>query len=212
MSDQTVPFLYSFRRCPYAMRARMALKISGLKIELREILLKDKPECMLKFSNKGTVPVLVVDNKDVIDESYDIMLWALNKNDPDNWLIDFEQSNEIIKECDFKFKPILDSYKYNDQNKELQNKSREDSFEFLNKIENRLLESKYLYADEITLADIAIFPFIRQYAFVDINWFKQSEFKAINTWLNELINSDLFESIMQKNKPYNEENDTIYLS
>ncbi|MCJ8311520.1 MAG: glutathione S-transferase N-terminal domain-containing protein [Saccharospirillaceae bacterium] len=211
MTNQNQLFLYSFRRCPYAMRARMALKISGLKIELREILLKDKPSCMLEFSNKATVPVLVIDNKTVIDESYDIMLWALKQHDPDNWLVMFDKSETLIKQCDFEFKPILDSYKYNDQNKELQLKSREDSCIFLNKIEHRLLKTNYLFSNEITLADIAIFPFIRQYAYVDIKWFEKSEFKAINLWLKKLINSELFETIMQKYPLFKQSNKTVFL-
>jgi len=212
MNNTAQLFLYSFRRCPYAMRARMALKISGLKIEVREILLKDKPSCMLGFSKKGTVPVLVVDQKTVIDESYDIMLWALKQNDPKNWLIDFEKNNTLIKECDQEFKPILDSYKYNDQNKKLQQKSREDSFIFLNKIEKKLLKSSYLFSNEITLADIAIFPFIRQYAYVDINWFEKSEFESINIWLKKLIDSELFKCIMLKKPIYNQAGEVFFLN
>jgi len=190
----------------------MALKISGLKVELREILLKNKPNCMLEYSPKGTVPVLIIDNKTVIDESYDIMLWALKQNDPNNWLFEFDAANQLIKQCDTQFKPILDSYKYNDQNKDLQLKSRDESFEFLTILENKLNLQTYLQGEKITLSDIAIFPFIRQYAYVDIKWFQQSEFKQINKWLDQLIHSELFASIMHKYPEYITSKTSVFIN
>jgi len=158
----SIPILYSFRRCPYAIRARLAIKISGIKVELREILLKDKPKEMLEISPKGTVPVLLLPDDLVIDESREIMMWALTQNDPENWLESIDKSNSLIDQNDNEFKPHLDHYKYADRFPEYSKENyREQTNAFLKQLDQRLNESRYLISDKISLADMAIFPFIR---------------------------------------------------
>ena len=191
-----LPILYSFRRCPYAMRARMALAYSKIEYEHREILLKDKPQSMLNYSSKGTVPVLVVGDK-IIDESLDIMLWALQKNDTDEWLKNNSQF-ELIKKCDAQFKPQLDKYKYSDRFEFSEVDYRSDSLWFLNELDNSLSQQKHLISDDVSLADIAIFPFIRQYAFVNKNWFDRNKYHHLQRWLAVHLESELFMKIMQK--------------
>jgi len=195
------PILYSFRRCPYAMRARLAIIISGITVELREVILKNKPQQLLDISAKGTVPVLMLENGTVIDESLDIMFWALSYNDPDNWL---EQSSmndikQLIEINDGEFKYFLDRYKYADrfpENSEIYYRQKAEVF--LIELETRLSKQSFLCARYYTLADMAIFPFIRQFANVDINWFQGSDYKNLKRWLNELVESSLFLSIMDK--------------
>lgn len=192
--------LYSFRRCPYAMRARLAIAYSKQSVQLREIILKEKPVEMLQLSAKGTVPVLLINNGEVLDESLDIMAWALSKNDPDNWLSgNLLEMLALIDENDFEFKMWLDKYKYASrfpENKE--HFYREQGEDFLIQLEQRLTYSLYLFSDKLSLADIAIFPFIRQFASVDKTWFQQSPYPHLQKWLDKLITSPLFLSIMQK--------------
>jgi glutathione S-transferase len=200
---KTLPILYSFRRCPYAMRARLAIKISEVEVELREVVLKDKPKQMLDYSPKGTVPVLQLDDGTVIDESRDIMEWALAINDPQSWLLssdmDVEEINRLIALNDNTFKEHLDHYKYADRFPEdSEEYYRKQGEVFLQELEARLSNSQYLMNDKLSLLDIAVFPFIRQFAYVDINWFEQSKYKKLNIWLTSLIGSDLFKSIMKK--------------
>ena len=165
----TQPILYSFRRCPYAMRARMAISYSQQSIELREVILKHKPDSLFKYSSKGTVPILVLPNMTVIDESIDIMLWALSINDPDAWQINLADQMRLIEENDGSFKSSLDKYKYADrfpEHSELY--YRESCYHFLDDLEERLSKYQFLFSDQYSLADIAIFPFIRQFAHVDL--------------------------------------------
>jgi len=193
------PVLYSFRRCPYAIRARLAIKISGIKVELREILLKDKPMEMLEASPKGTVPVLVLSNGQVIDESREIMMWALALNDPKNWLNNVEASDLLIDLNDNQFKPHLDHYKYADRFPENSKENyRKQAEQFLKLLEQRLTQNRYLISDKISLADMAIFPFIRQCAFVDKKWFNQTPYLKLQDWLDEMLASDLFHEVMEK--------------
>ena len=175
--------LYSFRRCPYAMRARMALKYSGINVQIYEVSLKDKPESMLKISPKGQVPVLVMNNK-VIDESRDIISFALSVNDPDGWLSQDEeikkQIEALITMNDHSFKENLDKYKYFDKNQtESLEKCRLEGEEFLKILETKLSKNNYLFGNKILYGDIAIFPFIRQFAHVDKIWFDQSSCKKL---------------------------------
>ncbi|MFK8010514.1 MAG: glutathione S-transferase [Marinicellaceae bacterium] len=194
--------LYSFRRCPYAIRTRMALSYSNIHYEHREILLKDKPQSMLDFSSKGTVPVLVI--KDfVIDESLDVMLWALKKQDSEDWMLKQTRISEDeildwINKCDLQFKPILDQYKYSDRHPLSENQYREQSLWFLESLESQLKSHKFLLSEKISLADVAIFPFIRQYAFVNKSWFDTNEYVHLQNWLNHWLNSPLFQSVMKK--------------
>ncbi|CAA0122019.1 Uncharacterised protein [BD1-7 clade bacterium] len=206
---QDLPILYSFRRCPYAMRARLALFSSGEPFELREIVLRNKPEPMLLASPKGTVPVLI-DNTRVVDESLDIMLWALTKNDTDNWLpqddsIEKDTAMLWINECDNEFKPKLDRYKYFDRHEKDQQTYREESLGFINKLNSALVTSPWLLGNSPTIADMAILPFIRQYANVDATWFENSEFSHVKRWLGEFLESEIFQRIMPKYPLWTEE-------
>ena len=193
--------LYSFRRCPYAMRARMALMYSQINIEHREILLKDKPVSMLQYSVKGTVPVLVVADK-VIDESLDVMYWALNQNDPENWLLngdDLQQEMlKLIHISDTEFKPLLDKYKYSDRYELNEEQYREDAEWFLSMLEQKLRDHDQLINNYISLADVAVFPFVRQFAFVNKQWFDNNKYTSLQNWLDRHLKSTLFQSIMQK--------------
>lgn len=199
--NKQLPVLYSFRRCPYAMRARLSLAVSGVAYEHREILLKDKPQSMLNLSNKGTVPVLVVGGT-VLDESLDVMLWALQQNDPDNWLQSegvLQDMLELIENADGGFKNNLDKYKYSSRFPDGEVAvARGEAVEFLKLLEQKLNASQQLYGDNISLADMAIFPFVRQFAGVDPNWFNALALPALQLWLKGHIESDLFNGIMTK--------------
>ncbi len=198
-----LPVLYSFRRCPYAIRARLALKQSAIKVELREVILANKPSEMLLASPKATVPVLVLADGSVMDESLDIIHWALSSNDTDNWLPDNNNSsqevNELITVNDGTFKEHLDHYKYANRFPEFTVEHyRKQGEEFLQHLEQLLAESSYLISNHITIADIAIFPFIRQFAFVDKDWFDQSQYKNLSLWLNNMLEMELFKEVMKK--------------
>ncbi len=198
-----LPIFYSFRRCPYAMRARLALQYSGVKVELREIVLNDKPEEILNLTKEATVPVLELPDGRVIDESWDIMLWAIRQNDPDSWLGEGESSlfdAEIMVEMnDFSFKTDLDHYKYADRYPEYPLEYyRSLGEEYLQDLEDALTESRCLLGETLSIADIAIFPFIRQFAFVDKDWFDQAPYPKLQVWLQTFLDSNLFDSIMVK--------------
>jgi len=200
-NQSNLPLLYSFRRCPYAMRARLAIDAASIAVETREILLRDKPKEMLQASEKGTVPVLVLPNGQVIDESIDIMFWALQQNDPHNFLAESELdiAKELIKKNDVSFKPNLDKYKYAVRFPEKSVREyRSDCESFLNDLEKRLTLKKFLVGDNKTIADIAIFPFIRQFAFVDKDWFDTCKYGSLKVWVNENLNSEEFHRIMVK--------------
>lgn len=196
-----LPILYSFRRCPYAMRARMAIAQAGISVELREVVLRAKPEHMLEISNKATVPVILLNDGTVIDESLDIMHWALSHSDTDQWLNNgsAKDMSALMEWNDGEFKYYLDRYKYADRYPEHdQLYYRKKAEVFLRDLEKRLVEHGFLCSEKRCLADMAIFPFIRQFAFADMNWFQSSKYTRLNHWLNQHINSDLFISIMAK--------------
>ena len=214
--------LYSFRRCPYAMRARLACTVflPKLSLELREVVLKNKPSELLAISPKATVPVLLLSGEQltsnpVIDESRDIMLWAL-KHSSDNFqnqYLPFHLQLDIdalIDENDGSFKWALDRYKYADRYEESEQYYREKGEIFLAKLEKLLEQNKYLFTAEPSLADIAIFPFVRQFAHVDKQWFEQSPYPKLIEWLNAWLESDLFLSIMDKNKPWQAGHEITY--
>ena len=186
----------------------MALHYSGIQVELREVLLKDKPPSMLVASSKGTVPVLIFPDGQVLDESLDVMRWALEQNDSDHWwLQEFEaEMNELIQWNDGEFKQHLDHYKYFERYPEHSMEFyRAQAEEFLIALEQRLSVGKYLLGKNISLADIAIFPFIRQFAFADKGWFDSSPYPKLQNWLAGLLESDLFLSVMEKYPVWQEE-------
>ena len=195
------PRLYTYRRCPYAIRSRLALYQAKIDYESIEISLKDKPIDFLALSPKGTVPVLVDNNGKVIEESLEIMIWALNKSDPDNWILnDNNLSQELIYENDFSFKKNLDRYKYADRFPEHSKEYYRTQCElFINVLNEKLKSKNYLMTEKISLADVAIFPFIRQFSLVDEDWFLNSKYRALKKWLQSFIESQMFKDVMKKN-------------
>jgi len=202
-----LPILYSFRRCPYAMRARLALAVSGTQCELREVVLRDKPAELLQASPKGTVPVLVLADGRILEQSLDIMLWALSRHDPQGWLApkmgELEQMLALIGECDSAFKHDLDRYKYPDRYEGVDAMShRESAWQWLKMLDDRLAYSAYLFGERPALADAAIMPFVRQFAQVDRAWFDAQPWPALLGWLGHWLESDLFQAIMAKHAPW----------
>ena len=194
------PTLYSYRRCPYAMRARMALKYAGIQVEHREIELRNKPQSMLQLSPKGTVPVLRMDNL-VIDQSLDILHWALQQSDPHGWKeVDESIANSWIEKNDGPFKTLLDQYKYPNLFPELDPEAVLDEVlqVMLIPMEQVLQNFQYLMGNRLSWVDVAIFPFIRQFSMVDPNKFEQLPIPAVKKWLNQQLESELFDSVMQK--------------
>tara|TARA_R110000764_G_scaffold226119_1_gene315818 strand:+ start:1404 stop:2051 length:648 start_codon:yes stop_codon:yes gene_type:complete len=197
----TLPVLYTFRRCPYAMRARLALAISGAEIRIREVVLRDKPAEMLAASPKGTVPVLVLPDGRIIDESLDIMHWALALNDPENWLgADAVETAALIALCDGPLKQALDRYKYPNRYDGVDPLAqRAAGLDILRTWDTRITPSgTHLLAPHRTLADMAIFPFVRQFAATDRAWFAEQDLPALKPWLENHLASLLFKSIMTK--------------
>jgi glutathione S-transferase len=191
--------LYSFRRCPYAMRARMALRYSGVPVDIVEVSLKAKPAEMLAISPKGTVPVLDADGR-VIDESLEIMRWALAQHDPQGWLLGGDaRIAELIEANDQGFKVQLNRYKYAERYPEQPMEVyRAEGAVYLQRLEGLLQDRDYLLADHPSLADIALLPFVRQFAHVDREWFAQTPYPRLQAWLHNFLESDLFTSIMKK--------------
>lgn len=166
--------LYTFRRCPYAMRARMAMAYAGLTFEVREVVLRDKPPEMLTVSPKGTVPVLQVGDT-VIDESLDVMRFALHQADPDHWLDVDRELWDWVSRCEDEFKPGLDCYKYHDRHPHSQKTYRGQCEGFLSALDRQLQHQSgtYVAGDRVSVIDVALFPFVRQFAHVDKPWFDQ---------------------------------------
>lgn len=195
--------LYSFRRCPYAMRARLALRYAQVPVQIIEVSLKAKPPEMLALSAKGTVPVLAVDGR-VIDESLEIMHWALEQQDPEDWRLTADpaapaQMTALIAENDQVFKVHLNRYKYAERYPEAPMEHyRAQGAVFLAQLESRLQEQRYLLAERASLADMALLPFVRQFAHVDRQWFAQAPYPALHAWLQGLLESQLFTAVMAK--------------
>ena len=199
--ESEFPVLYTFRRCPYAMRARLAVKYSGIVVELREVDLKHVPASLSQASSKETVPVLVLPDGRVLDESWDILLWALRRNDPDRWLGEDEHhlipADQLVEMNDYSFKDDLDHYKYADRYPEYPAEEyRSRGEEFLQELEELLTTQPCLLGERISLADIGILPFIRQFAFVDKDWFDQTPYRRLQCWLDSFLQSDLFAAVM----------------
>ncbi len=198
--------LYSFRRCPYAMRARMALAYSGAAVRVVEVSLKAKPAEMLALSPKGTVPVLSVAGQ-VIDESLAIMHWALAQHDPEDWLLKDDPAAHslmagLIEENDQVFKVHLNRYKYAERYPEQPMEHyRAEGEVFLRRLEQLLAQRDYLLADHLSLADVALVPFVRQFAHVDLEWFAATPYLRLQQWLERLLGSALFAAIMAKHNP-----------
>lgn len=193
------PILFSFRRCPYAMRARMALLVSETPVRLREVVLRDKPEEMIEVSPKATVPVLLPEEGRVIDESLAIMLWALERKDPYDWLDNQQASLDLIREADGGFKDNLDRYKYPTRYEGVDPvEQREAGVVFLTKLDEMIAREGQLLGAEPRLADHAIFPFVRQFANTDREWFDALPLPSLQKWLEGHLASDLFATTMTK--------------
>lgn len=195
-----LPILYSYRRCPYAMRARMALWAAQISVEVRDVSLRDKPAHLLQISPKGTVPVLQLPDGSVLEQSLDIMQWALAQNDAQGWLnADRQAMNHLIQINDGAFKKALDRYKYPERYPEhSQAFYREQGEQFLQTLEIALQQHPYLLGESASLADVAIFPFIRQFAAVDAEWFATRPYPQLSAWLSGWLESPLFVEVMQK--------------
>lgn len=201
--QEPLPVLYSFRRCPYAMRARLALAVSGQACILREVELRNRPPQLREVSPKATVPVLVLADGDVIEESLEIMHWTLNRQDPENWLRpeagQRDEAEELITNCDGEFKAHLDRYKYSDRYEGAKpEESRALAAEFLHALDRRLNGAGYLLGPNTCLADMAILPFVRQFALADRDWFDAQAWTHLRRWLDDFVASELFERIMKK--------------
>tara|TARA_R110002050_G_scaffold24661_3_gene65899 strand:+ start:7782 stop:8471 length:690 start_codon:yes stop_codon:yes gene_type:complete len=207
----TYPILYSLRNCPYAMRARIAIFKSKQQVELRDVVLSDKPQAMLNASPKGTVPILVFENNDktfnVIDESLDIMLWALQTNDPENLLEQGATTNaeslknmlSVIAIFDNEFKAALEKYKcakrYHEDNLL---EYRQACEAYIQTVEKRLEQHAYIMSNKESLVDIALLPFIRQFARVERQWYLQAPYPNLRQWLNNYLQSPMFSKVMTK--------------
>lgn len=189
------PILYSFRRCPYAIRARLALHVSGVTVETREILLRDKPAAFLAASPSGTVPCLVTDTG-VIDESLEVMLWALRQSDPAGWLDMPRTGWDWIARGDGPFKAALDVVKYASRHdRDDVDAARGKAVAFLEDLEGELGE--WLF-ERASLADYALLPFVRQFALVDKAWFDALPLPKLQHWLARFLSSDCFAVVMEK--------------
>ncbi|AQT09609.1 glutathione S-transferase [Pseudomonas protegens] len=195
--------LYSFRRCPYAMRARLALRYAGVPMRIVEVSLKAKPAEMLALSAKGTVPVLALEDR-VIDESLEIMHWALAQHDPEDWRLTADpraqaQMAALIAENDQVFKVHLNRYKYAERYPEAPMEHyRAQGEAFLARLDALLQQRRYLLAEHPSLADMALLPFVRQFAHVDREWFAQTPYRSLQEWLQEQLESELFLAVMAK--------------
>ena len=212
-TSSNMPVMYSFRRCPYAMRARLALAVSGLLCEVREIALRNKPPELLAASAKGTVPVLVLPNGSVIDESLTIMRWALSQHDPLGWLAPGDAQLGLVAANDGLFKHHLDRYKYPYRFADTDRRASGTAYEsftlqhrnagalWLTDLEAMLATSpdgNWLFQSGPSLADMAILPFVRQFAHTDATWFSAQPWSAVQGWLARFEASSLFAGVMEK--------------
>ena len=203
-----LPILWSFRRCPYAMRARLAIQSSGRQVELREILLRDKPDAFLATSDSGTVPCLDLHGT-VIDESFDIMRWALAQSDPQGWLDMPAAGFDLIAQTDGSFKTDLDHYKYHTRHPDgTREAAKSDGAAFLFGLNAMLDGQDWLYGTQ-SLADMAILPFVRQFANTDRAWFDAQDWPHLLAWLNRFTDSAAFAAIMTKYTPWQDGTDGV---
>ncbi|GAF62229.1 glutathione S-transferase [Psychrobacter sp. JCM 18903] len=212
MTAYSLSCLYSFRRCPYAMRARLGLLFAELPVELREITLKNKPAKMLAISPKGTVPVLQLADGVVIEESREIMEWALEQQDPQELMNPktLHQGNTLIEQNDQEFKHWLDRYKYADRHLEItQTEYRKKGEAFLQILEELLTKNTYLLGDSVTIADIGIMPFVRQFAHVDRDVFYSLPYPKLQIWLKNWLAHPLFIQAMTKFQPWQDGDEPV---
>ncbi|MHA6265607.1 glutathione S-transferase [uncultured Aliiroseovarius sp.] len=196
-----IPILYSFRRCPYAIRARLAIASSGVQVDLREILLRDKPQAFLDTSPSATVPCLLTD-QGVVDESHDIMLWALRQHDPENLLLMPDAGDALIQTFDGPFKTALDLTKYAVRHPQSDPEAtRQDAMTLLAALENQLTKG-WLFGPSPRLADLAILPFVRQFAMIDKPRFDRDATPRVSAWLETFLTSDRLARVMHKYQPW----------
>lgn len=201
---KSLPVLYSLRNCPYAMRARIAIFKSKQTVALRDIVLSNKPTEMIAASPKATVPVLVLADGSVVEESLSVMLWALNESDPNDLLhSELEQQLssmlELINSFDNDFKEALEQYKCAKRYRETNViECRAHCEQFIQLLEVRLNEHAFLMSNKESLADIALLPFIRQFARVERQWYLQSPYPKVRQWLNNYLQSPMFTKVMAK--------------
>jgi glutathione S-transferase len=208
-----LPILYSFRRCPYAMRARLALAVSAEPYALREVVLRDKPAALLAASPKGTVPVLVLPDGQVIDQSLDVMLWALRRKDPQGWLLpprgSLDDMLALVAGNDGEFKRSLDRYKYPNRYPE-ESAGDAQAFALLHRAQGAawlarlegMLDGGWLYGARASLADVALLPFVRQFAHTDAAWFAAQPWPRLQAWLAQFEASTLYAGVMGKHAPW----------
>ena len=203
-ATSTLPIIYSLRNCPYAMRARLAIFKAKQAVLLRDLVLSNKPAEMIAVSPKGTVPVLVLANGTVIEESLAVMLWALQQTDPDDLLHGQKEGALpamllLINKFDNDFKTSLEAYKcakrYQEDNVA---QCRVVCEQYIKQLEQRLTEHRFLMSDKESLADIALVPFIRQFARVERQWYLQSPYPRVRRWLNSYLQSPVFTKVMAK--------------
>ncbi len=204
----TRPILYSFRRCPYAMRARLAIAACGPEVELREIVLRDKAPEFVAASPKATVPVLVLPDGTVIDESLDIMIWATGRNDPQGLRMPdrgtYDQMLDLVERCEDEFKVHLDHYKYASRYDDIDGtEERAKASAFLLELEPLLEGSSFLFGERRSFADVGIVPFVRQFAHVDLDWFNAQDLPNVIRWLDAFKVSDVFSSVMTRYTRWN---------
>ena len=203
------PILWSFRRCPFAMRARLAIAVSGQIVQLREIIMRDKPAAFLATSAKGTVPVLDLLDGTVIEESRDIMMWALDASDPEGWL-DIcqkqpDKAKTFLDHVDGPFKHDLDRYKYASRYEvSAARQHRENGAKFLAELDQSLAATGALSGYGLGFMDFAILPFIRQFRIADPEWFDAQQWPYLHCWLQEFLGSAAFLRVMQKYPPWQE--------
>ena len=201
----SLPILYSFRRCPYAIRARLALLNSNSIVELREVVLRDRPLSLLEYSPKGTVPVLVLANGEILEESMDIMLWCIGE---DMLIGDWQ---ELVELNDIEFKGNLDRYKYPDRFDDVTSMEfhRNKCLEILNSF-NLRLDGGFLMGNGLSIADLVLVPFIRQFANTDRGWFEQQDIPNVKRWMDGILQSELFISSMIKYDQWHEGDELTY--
>ena len=207
MPNTPNPILYSFRRCPFAIRARLAVAASGIVCHLREVKLSAKPQAMLAASPKGTVPVLVLPDGKVVDQSLDIMHWALGQGDPELWLM--RDDPELIARNDGPFRQDLDRYKYPERHKGDPLEHRALGLAFLRDLDARLAAHGQLCGPTRGLADMAIMPFVRQFSAVDAAWFEAQSLPHLKRWLAGHLGSALFEQVMVRFTPWKDGDEPV---